>query len=112
MKEGFGAKDNEAYDTAIQFTSSLPFKKNIEKNYNSIINKFFKKKKDLYFYRDYLIDTWGPYFRNNTLNLCNVEKIFRTNNALENYNRIFKNLINMQPNMLFSLFIIILKINL
>ena len=38
VKEGFGTKDNEAYDTAIQFTSSLPFKKNIEKNYNSIIN--------------------------------------------------------------------------
>lgn len=45
VKEGFGTKDNEAYDTAIQFTSSLPFKKNIEKNYNSIINKFFQKKK-------------------------------------------------------------------
>ena len=69
VKEGFGTKDNEAYDTAMKFTSSLLFIKNIEKNYSSINNKFFKDKKNLNFYRDYLIDTLVPFFRNKSLNL-------------------------------------------
>ena len=31
--------------------------------------------------------------------------IFRTNNCLENYDRIFKNLPNIKPNMVFSLYV-------
>jgi hypothetical protein len=37
--------------------------------------------------------------------LKDVDSIFRTNNALENYNRIFKHLDNMRANMVFSTFI-------
>ena len=58
----------------MKFTSSLPFYKNIEKNYSSIINKFFKDKKNFIFYPNYLIDTWVPFFMNKSINLYKVEK--------------------------------------
>ena len=57
------------------------------------------------FFKDYFSKTWVEYFVNGTLNLYKVETIFRTNNSLENYNKIFKNLLNMKPDMHFTLYI-------
>ena len=69
------------------------------------VNKVFKSKKDKIFYKTYLVETWGKYFKNKTLELINVKKIFRTNNSLENYNRLFKNLNCMKPNVIFSTYV-------
>ena len=52
-----------------------------------------------------MTDTWVDYFKDGSLDLTKVNKIFRTTNALENYNRIFKNLKDMKPNMQFTLYV-------
>ena len=83
--------------------SNLPFKNNIYKNFNTYVNKYFKKEKNLLFYKDYLLEEWGLYFTNKSFYLKDVESIFRTNNELENYNRIFKHLDNMRGNIKMNL---------
>ena len=52
-----------------------------------------------------MTDTWVDYFKDGSLDLTKVNKIFRTTNALENYNRNFKNLKDMKPNMQFTLYV-------
>ena len=89
----------------MQFTSNIPFKNNIYKNFDTNDRNFLKKKKKLVFYKDYLIDEWSPFFKDKSLYLKNVESIFRIINALENYNRIFKYIDNMRANMSFFAYI-------
>ena len=48
---------------------------------------------------------WIKFFKNNTLKLKELKKIYGTNSELENYNRTFKQHNNMKPNMIFSLYI-------
>ena len=89
----------------MQFTSNIPFKNNIYKNFDTNDRNFLKKKKKLVFYKDYLIDEWSPFFKDKSLYLKNVESIFRIINALENYNRIFKYIDNMRANISFFAYI-------
>ena len=106
LESGYGRKEKEnIYKKIMNFTSELPFTKNIKSNYKKIINKFFGKLKEEQFFSEYITSTWGKYFSDGSLNLLGVKSIFRTNNSLKNYNRIFKNLPNMKPNMVFSLYV-------
>ena len=104
--KGYASVDKkEQLKILLKFTISLPFKRNININYKKEIKNLSRDKDEFNFYNEYLIDTWGEHFKSGSLNLVNVKKIFRTNNALENYNRIFKNLINMKSHMQFSIYI-------
>ena len=86
------------YNYIINEVSELPFKKNIDKSINKKINKSFKNKIYKYF-KEYFIKQWIPYFKNKILLLRGVNIKFRTNNSLENFNRIFKHNIKMKNNM-------------
>ena len=46
-----------------------------------------------------------PYFKNKKLELNNIDIKLRTNNSLENFNRYFKNNIEIIPNMNLILFL-------
>ena len=48
---------------------------------------------------------WEIFFKAGSLDLNNAKKIFHTNNVLENYNRIFKNLTFIKSNMTCSIYI-------
>ena len=45
------------------------------------------------------MDEWCKYFKDNSLVLKDIHKKVRTNNSLENFNRIFKHVYNMKSNM-------------
>ncbi len=55
--------------------------------------KFIKNLKNIF------QSNWLPFFKNKILILRGVNTKFRTNNSLENFNRIFKHNINMKNNM-------------
>ena len=57
----------------MKFCSELPFEKNVDKKYSTIIEKKFSKNKELSFFKDYLLDTWGIYFKNKSLKLVDVK---------------------------------------
>ena len=69
----------------------LPFIKNIEKEIKSKIEEICKKDKIYKDFKKYFKNQWSGYFKNKTLSLKDIDKKFRTNNSLENFNRIFKN---------------------
>ena len=72
----------------------LSFKKDIDIIIDNEIKVIYKKDK---FYKDfytYFNRQWSPYFKNKTLMLNGMETKFRTNNSIENFNRIFKNIMN------------------
>ena len=91
-------ENTDKYNYIINEVSELPFKKNIDKSIHKEINKSFKNKiyKD---FKEYFIKQWIPYFKNKILLLRGVNIKFRTNNSLENFNRIFKHNIKMKNNM-------------
>ena len=68
----------------------LPFIKNIEKEIKSKIEEICKKDKIYKDFKKYFNNQWSGYFKNKTLSLKDIDKKFRTNNSLENFNRIFK----------------------
>ena len=77
----------------------LPFKKNIDKNINKEINKICNIDKFYNDFKNYFINQWIFYFKNKSLVLYKENIKFRTNNSLENFNRFFKNNLNMKANM-------------
>ena len=93
------------YNKIIEFTSKLPLKENISNIYEKEINNFFKRNKSLNFLKFYLNKQWKEYFLNKSLELNKIEIKFRTNNAIENYNKRFKEMDGMNPNMQSSIFI-------
>ena len=105
-QEGYLKKENKKeYNKIIDFASKLPLKKNISNNYEKEINTFFKKNKNLNILKDYLNKQWKEYFINKSLELNKIEVKFRTNNAIENYNKRFKEMVGMNANMQSSIFI-------
>ena len=92
VKNGFTKKENiSKYNFIIKECYKLPFIKNIEKEINSKIEKICKKDKIYKDFKKYFNNQWSGYFKNKTLSLKDIDKKFRTNNSLENFNRIFKN---------------------
>ena len=91
IKNGFGRKEqNNNYQYIIKECYKLPFIENINKN---IVNSMIKIcKKNILFkdFNKYFINQWSEYFINKTLCLKDINIKFRTNNSLENFNRIFK----------------------
>ena len=83
----------------MNYVAQLPFVYNIDKSIKKNINSFFKDKKKYSFFKSYLLDQWVEFFVNNSLKLNNITIKFRTNNSIENYNRRFKELKGMEPNM-------------
>ena len=60
------------------------------------INTIYKKNKIYKDFNKYFINQWSDYYINKTLCLKNIDIKFRTNNSLENFNRIFKNKIGVK----------------
>ena len=56
-------------------------------------NKFYKD------FGKYFEDQWVKYFKDKSLVLRNIHKKVRTNNSLENFNRIYKHTYEMKSNM-------------
>ena len=100
VKNKYTVKSNKNhYSYIIKNVYEIPFKVNIEKNIDKEIKKICKKNT---FYKDfckYFMDEWCKYFKDNSLVLKDIHKKVRTNNSLENFNRIFKHVYNMKSNM-------------
>ena len=87
VKNGFTKKENiSKYNFIIKECYKLPFIKNIEKEINSKIEKKCKKNKIYKDFKKYFNNQWSGYFKNKTLCLKDIDKKFRTNNSLENFN--------------------------
>jgi len=98
VQNSYTTTDNiPKYDYIISNIYYLPFKKNIQNNINKEIDKICKKNKFYKKFNDYLKSQWSFYFENQSLVLREGNVKFRTNNSLENFNRYFKNNINMKP---------------
>ena len=92
VKNGFTKKENITnYKFIIKECYKLPFIENIEKDISSKIEEICKKDKIYKDFKKYFNNQWSGYFKNKTLCLKDIDKKFRTNNSLENFNRIFKN---------------------
>lgn len=106
QKEGYTSLKKFAdYNILMNYVAQLPFVYNIDKSIKKNINSFFKDKKKYSFFKSYLLDQWVEFFVNNSLKLNNITIKFRTNNAIENYNRRFKELKGMEPIMPAGIFI-------
>ena len=91
IKNGFGCKEKKNnYQYLINECYKLPFIENINKNIVKSINNICKKDKIYKDFNKYFINQWSEYFNNKSLCLKDIDKKFRTNNSLENFNRIFK----------------------
>ena len=100
LKNKYKTKENKKhYNYIIKNVYELPFKSNIDKNIEKEIKKICKKDKFYKGFQTYFIEQWEQYFQNKSLVLLNVHKKIRTNNSLENFNRIFKHIYQMEGHM-------------
>ena len=68
----------------------MPFKNNINKNIKESIKTFKEKFSISENFYNYFYDNWIPFFEQNILVLNNVDIKLRTNNSLENFNKLLK----------------------
>ena len=103
-------KNKNLYNIVINFCKSLPF---LNLNENKIKRKmedaFKNYKSELSGFISYFNENWLRYFIDGTLNLNGINVKFRTNNCLENFNRILKRYFNMKKNIPMITFIDVLK---
>ena len=90
LKKQYTMKKNKKhYNYIIKSVYKLPFKDNIDKIIEKEIKNICKKNK-FYNYKDfgkYFEDQWVKYFKDKSLVLRNIHKKAKTNNSLENFNR-------------------------
>ena len=88
---GYGeTKRKKEHDEIIKFFVDLPFINNINITINDKIDKFKKKYPiDEEFY-NYFNNYWIPFFEQKILVLKDVDIKLRTNNSLENFNKLLK----------------------
>ena len=89
---GYGEKKNKIlHDEIIKFFGSLPFKKDVNKKIKDYIINFKKSYplKDEFY--NYFFDNWIPFFEQKVLSLNSINIKIRTNNSLENFNKLLKN---------------------
>ena len=103
-------KNKNLYNIVINFCKSLPF---LNLNENKIKRKmedvFKNYKSELSGFISYFNENWLRYFIDGTLNLNGIYVKFRTNNCLDNFNRILKRYFNMKKNIPMITFIDVLK---
>lgn len=68
----------------------MPFKNNINKNIKESIKTFKEKFPISEGFYNYFYDNWILFFEQNILVLNNVDIKLRTNNSLENFNKLLK----------------------
>ena len=81
--------------------TSIPFRIEKEKNLTTSIfnkyNKLYEKDSDiinnLNAFQEYFISFWNPFFLNESFNYKNLDKNFRSNSYIENYNKRIKDLL-------------------
>ena len=103
-------KTKPIYNVVINFCKKLPFENldinNIKKK---MLENFKIYNKELENFILYFNENWLNYFKDGTLNLKYIDIKFRTNNCLENFNRILKSQFNTKKNIPLVTFIDMLK---
>ena len=88
---GYGEKKNKIlHDEIIKFFGSLPFKKDVNKKIKDYVISFKKTYPLNDEFYNYFFDNWIPFFEQKVLSLNNINIKIRTNNSLENFNKILK----------------------
>lgn len=86
----------EEYNIIIKYAKGLPFKRNIKKQIKKYLDEFKSKYKALNNFVKYFSQEWLHSYQWGKLSYENIYIKFRTTNYLENFNRRFKNMANME----------------